>query len=580
MTQEKETTASLSIQEFAQICKDVDLEIESEFAGIFAQERTYKKAADYISALSDPLVPVKSAWDAAEYSGYDTPGPFQSLVGENKWSHSEAWNRIAVTAGKLAEADAENDPLGVGILFDETADLRRGKMTCGVGYQYAGCAGGIVNCATWVIASLAGARLKTWAAAGLFLPEKDWFTGSGDTGTARREQAGIPNGMQFSTKPEMALKQLRHIRGLGVRISYGSGDEVYGRYGKLREDHEKNGEAYAYFVPRDHVVKTLGGERRRADELLELEEARFEARSAGSGMKGPRYYEWAMIGIQSENHFLLLRRPVREEKEEQGEVSCGNQDSGTCRDPAVGGEPPGKNDVNASADRVKDEGITFCRCYVPPGSSIRPALANLILMTGRRWGAEETMATAKGPVGWDENQFRKWESMNHHTALAGIAMLRATMIQQRLDEMETGITKAPETAAEDSEAGAGISIPGLREPVAEFSDDDLRIPIGDSEVPVHAGQEIPAEIGFIRLSRNEVIRLAAIARSDMSEARKAFHLRWSKWRRKHQAISRWYHRIARMKAEQESCAEPAFEEVVTQGDRRFRQQADAEAEAA
>jgi hypothetical protein len=68
-------------------------------------------------------------------------------------------------------------------------------------------------------------------------------------------------------------------------------------------------------------------------------------------------------------------------------------------------------------------------------------------MVGRRWGAEETIATAKGPVGWDENQFRKWESMNHHTALAGIAMLRANMIQQRLDEIETGITKVPETVA-------------------------------------------------------------------------------------------------------------------------------------
>lgn len=383
----------------------MDLEIESEFAGIFAQKRAYEKAADYIAALSDPLVPMKSAWDAAEYFRYDTPGPFQSLIGENKWSQSEIWSRIAVTAGKLAGADAENDHLGIGILFDETADLRRGKMTCGVGYQYAGCAGGIVNCATWVIASLAGARLRTWAAADLFLPEKDWFTGHGKTGTARRKQAGIPEGIQFASKPKMALKQLRHIRGLGVKISCGSGGEVYGRYGRLREDHEENGEAYAYFVPRDHVVKTLGGERGRADELLELEEARFEARSAGSGMKGPRYYEWAMIGIQSGNHFLLLRRPVREEKEEQGGPGCENADSGTCGDPASG-EPPGKNDVNASADRVRDEGITFCLCHVPPGSSIRPTLANLILMTGRRWGTEETMATAKGPLGWDENQFR------------------------------------------------------------------------------------------------------------------------------------------------------------------------------
>jgi hypothetical protein len=135
VTQEKETTALVSVHEFARICKDVDLEIESEFSGIFAQKRTYAKAADYIAALSDPLVPVKSAWDAAEYSGYDTPGPFQSLMGENKWSHGEAWSRTAVTAGKLVGRDAENDPLGVGVIFDETADLRRGKMTCGVGYQ-------------------------------------------------------------------------------------------------------------------------------------------------------------------------------------------------------------------------------------------------------------------------------------------------------------------------------------------------------------------------------------------------------------------------------------------------------------
>jgi hypothetical protein len=139
-----------------------------------------------------------------------------------------------------------------------------------------------------------------------------------------------------------------------------------------------------------------------AGELPGLDEAVSGARSAGPGGKGPGYYEWAMIGIQPENHFLLLRRPVREEKEEQG-------------DPAGSGrEQPGNNDANDPAGRVKDEGITFCLCYVPPGSPIKPALPDLILMTGRRWGAEETMATAKGPVGWDENQFRKWESMNHH----------------------------------------------------------------------------------------------------------------------------------------------------------------------
>lgn len=104
----------MSLPEFRQICKDVDLEIESEFARIFAQKRTYEKAARYIAALSNLLIPVKSAWDAAEYSGYETPGPYQSLIGENRWSHDLAWDRTAVVGGKIVETDAENDPLGVG----------------------------------------------------------------------------------------------------------------------------------------------------------------------------------------------------------------------------------------------------------------------------------------------------------------------------------------------------------------------------------------------------------------------------------------------------------------------------------
>ena len=74
----------------------------------------------------------------------------------------------------------------------------------------------------------------------------------------------------------------------------------------------------------------------------------------------------------------------------------------------------------------------------------------------------------------------------------------------------------------------GITNPRKR--ANEFSDDNLRIPISDSAVPVHANQDIPRDIGFIRLSLNEIMRLAAIAMSDMSVAVKAFHLRWPKWK--------------------------------------------------
>lgn len=533
----EETAAWVSLTEFISVCKAVDLEIETGFASVFAQGRTYAKAMAYVDALSDERGASGNSWDIAERSGYEDPGPVQSLIGENKWDAAEAWDRIARAAGAAAERDCTDDPLGPGMVVDETAQEKRGTATAGVGHQYAGCAGRVINCTTWVVMTVAGPSVRSWAACSLYIPRKSWFTGKGKTGAARRKKAGIPKGTRFTSKPEIARKQFRHLREKGVKFNWAAGDEVYGRSRALLREHEENGEAYAYFVPRNYAVKTLGKERGRVDRLRELAEAPFEARSAGPGVSGPRYYEWAMIGVISPRHFLLARRPVKEE--------AGQGPGNPPADPA----PPRTGNSGArGGDRVKDEMITFCLCYVPGGSPVKPSMTNLVLMAGRRWGAEEGNATAKGPIGWDDNQFRKWESLQRHTALAGLAMLRANLVSQRLaDYPATG--RQGTTQEEKESPGEALEAPPppgrkFREP----SDDDLRIPLGDSAVPAHAGQDLPGDAGFIKLSLNEIMRLRSIALSGLDDARTAFHLRWSKWRRKHQATAKWYHRIARLKA--------------------------------
>ena len=315
-----ETTASISVYELDQICKEVDRELEAEFAGVFAQKRTCKKAAAYVGALGNPAVPVKSCWGMAEGAGNETPGQFQSLIGENKWASEEIWDGIAVTAYGNLGKNASGDPLGAGMVVDETADEKRGKHTAGVSRQYAGCAGGIINCVTWVMMSFIGSRGKAWVSGRTFLPEKTWFTGEGATGTARREKAGIPGKTAFASKPELARLQFGHLRELGIPFFWAAGDEVYGRYRKLLDDHEKNGEAYAYFIPRNYVVKTCKGESKRVDELLDRAEGQYELRSAGPGVNGRRYYRWAMLCLEPENHFLLIRKPEIQESGAQEET--------------------------------------------------------------------------------------------------------------------------------------------------------------------------------------------------------------------------------------------------------------------
>jgi len=353
---------------------------------------------------------------------------------------------------------------------DETAQEKRGSNTTGASIQYAGCAGRTVNCTTWVAMSLILPETKTWVSNQIFLPKKTWFTGDGATGTARRARAGVPEDIEFSSKPELARQQYQHIREIGVAFNWGGGDEVYGRYKALREDHEEHGEAYAYFVPRSHVITTMTGERKRVDELLKLAGGRYELRSADPGINGPRYYDWAMIEAGSPNHFLLIRKPVPAEPDGQGPPGQESAPPGAPTAPENASSPSGKSPGKGESPNQQDKGITFCLCYVPGQSPIRPTMRNLVHMAGRRWGVEEAIAIGKGPIGWDENQFRKWGSLQHHTALAGLAMLKANVLRERLNGIMARASEASgarelgdqHTLAEITLAGAPAPPGGLR----------------------------------------------------------------------------------------------------------------------
>jgi hypothetical protein len=171
-------------------------------------------------------------------------------------------------------------------------------------------------------------------------------------------------------------------------------------------------------------------------------------------------------------------------------------------------------------------------------------------MTGRRWAAEEGNETGKGPVGWDQNQLRKFGSLQKHTALAGLAMLRSNIIMDRLAGRGTVISRrtSPEngdvTAAADfTEKTAKVK----RERSRETTWKEVMIPLGDSIVPKAAGAGFPAEIGYVRLSRNEVMRLRDAVMNGDSSSEIAFHVECSNWRRRHQAISKWHHHAKRLK---------------------------------
>jgi SRSO17 transposase len=142
--------------------------------------------------------------------------------------------------------------------------------------------------------------------------------------------------------------------------------------------------------------------------------------------------------------------------------------------------------------------LAFCYCYVPEGQPV--SLTRLIRAAGLRWPVEEDFRAGKSCFGLDESQVRLYTAIARHTVLVmaalAICAVTAALLRRRTD------TRAP--------------------------------------APVRPGQVPPADPGLIPLTVPETARLLAHPPPPGT----AGH--WLTWRRRHQALSAWYHQRTRL----------------------------------
>ncbi len=332
------------------------------------------------------------------------------------------------------------------------------------------------------------ALAQAWADFDVFMPRR-W-----ETDLARRRAAGIPAGLGRRTKPQLAEDQLERLLKAGLPIRWAAFDEVYGRSGALRGACQAAGLAYVAVIPRDFRITLPSGAVITAEDAAG--DAVFERRSCGNGSKGPRYADWALAATASPRHLLLIRRLLS-----------------------------------------RPDNLAFYLCWAPDD---QPAtMTFFVTIAGRRWPCEETFKTGKDTLGWDQSQVRTWDAICRHTALAALAQLRHAAIRNALCG---DITLPPPPAAEKEKEKEKEKVRCA----------DLGIPLGDAPVPARPGLPCPPGIGAIKLTIAETARLTRLARQHaaglITSARLAFHLRWSRWRRRHQARARWHHYATRLTA--------------------------------
>ena len=264
-----------------------------------AQRRSAAVASDYVAALSPGVK--ANCWALAESAGHEGQARMQGLLGSYRWD----WTELRAALPGLAVAwipDAEGDLIGPGIAIDETAQLKHGDATACVVPQHAGIAGKVENCVTTVFSAYVTAHGQAWADFDVYMPDR-WARD-----LARRRAAGIPDDLEFATKPQLAMSQLYRLTAAGLPARWAAFDEVYGRSEELRKTAAKAGLAYVAIIPCDYQVTLPSGTAIRADQALK--DAIFERRSCGNGSKGPRYSDWAMTATAIPGQCLLIRRLI------------------------------------------------------------------------------------------------------------------------------------------------------------------------------------------------------------------------------------------------------------------------------
>jgi SRSO17 transposase len=345
--------------------EDLHRRVAQRFARSEARERVRR----YLIGLLG-RVERKNGWQLAEAMGEADPLGAQRLLNSAKWDADLVRDDLcAYVVEHLGDEDS-----GV-LIADETGFLKKGKKSVGVARQYTGTAGDTANCQVGVFLAYASNKGAAFVDRALYLPE-EWAKDPG-----RRAEAGVPEEVAFANKIELAQRMLKRAFEAKVPARWVVADSFYGRSHEFREWLEERGHPYAVMVPKTNAVD-LGGRRKKIEPLAVRlpEDAWSQVHPVGdTGERCP--WEWACLELAADpqkgmSRWLLARR---------------------------------------SSDDSED--LAFYQAYGPEDTPVE----ELVRICQDRWAIEVAFEEAKGELGMDHYEVRKWDAWYRYITLCLLA---------------------------------------------------------------------------------------------------------------------------------------------------------------
>jgi SRSO17 transposase len=333
--------------------------LHARIAPRFARREVRDRARRYLVALLGP-VERRTGRQMAGPMGEKTDDGVQRLLNKARWD-------AAAVRDDLRDYVLEHlgDASGV-LVLTEIGFSKKGPKSAGVARQPNPTTGRDENCQVGLFLAYTSPRGEAFIDRALYLPE-EWAEDK-----ERRRGVGVPEEVAFATKGELARAMLQRAFEVGVPAAWVTGGETYGTDRRLRRWLEARGCSYVLAEGRSATLP------RREGTLL------------------PSVPGWAGFVIEG------------------GAERSSEWDRGSRRQ---------ESDVGLT------EYMLVCRAEGPTDEYIRhraygpgqTPLSRMGQVASRLWTIEEGLERAKGEVGLDQYEVRRWDAWHRHITLSLLA---------------------------------------------------------------------------------------------------------------------------------------------------------------